>query len=276
MLGQEEEEEIQVDRDSGGAEPLTISEDGEKDAPRQEAQEEEDPASKESASEGKGRRHSGRSHKEQKKPGTGNEPRPGCSHWQGQSPARGGLTTHPPGPATDPIQAPPNTLREGREGDPGTTYIEIEEEKQPPGETAQEQGKEEMHGNSAGEVLEGLRRKLEEEKNQEERHTLKLWKKIRERERSFSEGIGGLDWPTYMELLVQHEGYRRERKGVVLGLEAAINLMELAEEEQDQQAPTPQSSPQPGRRKNPRRPEVRRNPQKPPKYRRWRGFARRP
>ena len=118
------------------------------------------------------------------------------------------MTTHPPGPATDPIQAPPNTLREGREGDPGTTYIEIEEEKQPPGETAQEQGKEEMHGNSAGEVLEGLRRKLEEEKNQEDRPTVKLWKKIRERESSFGEGTRGLDRPIYMELLVRHSGFK--------------------------------------------------------------------
>ena len=77
MLGQEEEEEIQVldqvDGESGGAEPLAISDGGEKDAPRQEAQEEEDPAGKESASEGKGRRHSGRSHKEQKKPNTGKQ-----------------------------------------------------------------------------------------------------------------------------------------------------------------------------------------------------------
>ena len=92
---------------------------------------------------------------------------------------------------------------------------------------------EETPGNSTGKALEGLRRKLEEEKNQEERHTLELRKKIQEREKSFSEGSGGVDRPTHMELLVQHEGYRRERKGVVLGLEAAIDLVELAEEEQD-------------------------------------------
>ena len=120
-----------------------------------------------------------RRRKEQKKPGTGMGPRQCCSHWQGQGPARGALTTHPPGPAIDPIQAPPNTPREGKEEDPG--------------EPAQEQGKKETRGNSAGEVLERLHRKLEEEKDQEERHTLELWKMIRDRERSFSEGIRGLD-----------------------------------------------------------------------------------
>ena len=54
---------------------------------------------------------------------------------------------------------------------------------------------------------------------------------------------------------MQHEGYRREREGVVLGLEAAIDLVELAEEEQDQQAPTPRSSPHPGRPVSGRTPE---------------------
>ena len=42
-----------------------------------------------------------------------------------------------------------------------------------------------------------------------------------------------------MELLLRDEGYHREREGVVLGLEAAIDLVELAEEEQGQQAPPP-------------------------------------
>ena len=135
---------------------------------------------------------------------------------------------HPSGPAIDPIQAPPNTPRGGKEEDPG--------------EPAQEQGKEETRGNSAGEVLEGLRRKLEEERNQEERHTLKLRKTIRERERSFSEGIGGLDRPTYMELMVQHEGYHREREGRVLGLEVAIDIVEKAEEKQEQQTSIPLSA----------------------------------
>ena len=111
---------------------------------------------------------------------------------------------------------------------------------------AQEQGKEETCGNSTGEVLKGLCRKLEEEKNQEDRPTVKLWKKIREREKSFGEGSVGLDRPIYMELLLQDEGYHREQEGVVLGLEAAIDLVELAEEEQGQQAPPPRSSPHPG------------------------------
>ena len=47
-------------------------------------------------------------------------------------------------------------------------------------ETAQEQRKEEMRGNSISEVLGGLRRKLEEEKNQEDRRTIKLQKKIQD------------------------------------------------------------------------------------------------
>ena len=60
-----EKKEIQVinhaDGESGGADPLAPSDGGEKHAPCREAQEEEDPAGKESASKGKGRRHSGRS-----------------------------------------------------------------------------------------------------------------------------------------------------------------------------------------------------------------------
>ena len=158
---------------------MAISHGGEKDAPRQEAQEEEDTASKESTSEGEGQRHSGRSHKEQKKPGTGKGPRQGCSYWQGQGPARGALTTHPPGPAIDPIQAPPNTPREGKEEDPG--------------EPVQEQGKEETRGSSTSKVLERLRRKLEEEKHQKEKRNIKLWRRIWDGERPFSMGDGELD-----------------------------------------------------------------------------------
>ena len=51
----------------------------------------------------------------------------------------------------------------------------------------------------------------------------------------------------YTELLVRVEGYHRERERVVVGLEAALDLVELAEEEQDQQAQTPQYTPQDGR-----------------------------
>ena len=54
---------------------------------------------------------------------------------------------------------------------------------------------------------------------------------------------------------MQDEGYRREREVVALGLEAAINLVELAEEEKVQQAPSPQSSPHPGRPDSRRTPE---------------------
>ena len=51
-----EDEELQVtdyaDRELAGADPLTLSDGGEKDAPRQEAQEKEDPAGKDSVSKG--------------------------------------------------------------------------------------------------------------------------------------------------------------------------------------------------------------------------------
>ena len=63
------------------------------------------------------------------------------------------------------------------------------------------------------EVLERLRRNIEEKKHQEERRNISPWKKVRDGERSFSEGAGELDRQTYAELL--------ERKGVELGLEAA-------------------------------------------------------
>ena len=215
---------------------------------------------------------------EQKNPGTGEGPRQGCSQGQGQGPARGMATGSPQGPATATIQVPPSAPREGCEEHPGTTDLDIEEEGQPPGEPGKEQGNEETSG-SASKAFGRLRRKVEEEKNQEEGHTLELRKKIQEREKSFSEGSRGVDRPTHMELLVQHKGYRWEREGVVLVLEAAINLMELAEEEQDQQAPTPRSSPHPGRpvsRRTPEDQKSRGTPQKPPKYRRWQGFACRP
>ena len=62
-----------------------------------------------------------------------------------------------------------HTPREGKEKDPGTTYTEVEEDKPPIIETAQEQRKKETRGNSTSEFLEGLRKKLEEEKDKEVR-----------------------------------------------------------------------------------------------------------
>ena len=164
---------------------------------------------------------------------------------QGQGPARGALTT-PPGPATASVLVTHSTHRDRREENPGTPDIGREEEEQPPGELVQEQGKEETRGNYSGEVLERLRKKLGEEKNKEDRGIIKLRKKTREMERYLGEGAGGVYPATYMEILVWDKGYRREREGVVLGLERAIDLIELAEEEQGQQVPPPQSSPHPG------------------------------
>ena len=115
------------------------------------------------------------------------------------------------------------------EEDPGTTDLEIEEEGQPPGEPVKEQGNEETRG-SASEALGRLRRKIEEKKHQEERRNVSLWKKIQDSERSFSEGAGELDRQTYAELL--------EREGVMLGLEAALGLVDQARAEQDTQQQT--------------------------------------
>ena len=65
-------------------------------------------------------------------------------------------------------------------------------------------------------------------------------------ERYLGEGAGGVYRPVYMELLALDEGYSREREGVVLGLERAIDLVELGEEDPDQQVPPPQPSLHPG------------------------------
>ena len=119
----------------------------------------------------------------------------------------------PPGPATATIQVPPSTPREGWEEVPGTSGLDIEEEEQPPGEAAQEQGEEETSGSSS-EVLERLRRNIEKKKDQEERRNISHGKKVRDGERSFSEGAGELDRQTYAELL--------EREGFVLGLEVTV------------------------------------------------------
>ena len=43
-----------------------------------------------------------------------------------------------------------------------------------------------------------------------------------------------------MELLERYKKYCREREGMVLGLERAIDLVEMAEEEPDQQRSHPQ------------------------------------
>ena len=192
--------------------------------------------------------------KERKNPGTAAGPRQGGPQGQGQGPARERLASPPPGPATDTIQVPTSTPGEGYEEDPGNKDIEIEEEGQPPGEPTKEQGKGETSG-IVSQALRRLRKKAEEEKNQEERHTLKVWERIQEREKSFSEGNGGVDWQTHMELQLQHDGYLREHDGIELGIKMVIDLRVQAEEEQDQSAPASRSSP------HPRSPVSRRTPE---------------
>ena len=61
--------------------------------------------------------------------------------------------------------------------------------------------------------------------------------------RSLGGGAGGAYRPVYLELLVRDERYRREREGVIIGLERAIDLVELEEEELEQQVPSLQASP---------------------------------
>ena len=112
---------------------------------------------------------------------------------QWQEPAREKSASPPPGPATDTIQVLTSNPGEGYEEDPGTKDIEIEEEGQPPGEPTKEQGKEET-SSIVRQALGRLRKKAEEEKNQEERHTLEVWERIQEREKSFREGNGGVNW----------------------------------------------------------------------------------
>ena len=47
--------------------------------------------------------------------------------------------------------------------------------------------------------------------------------------RSLGGGAGGAYRPVYMELLARDERYRREREGVVIGIERAIDLLEMEE-----------------------------------------------
>ena len=63
--------------------------------------------------------------------------------------------------------------------------------------------------------------------------------------RSLGGGAGGAYRPVYLELLARDERYRREREGVITGIERAIDLVELEEEELEQQVLSLQASPQP-------------------------------
>ena len=50
-----------------------------------------------------------------------------------------------------------------------------------------------------------------------------------------------------MESLERDEKYCKEREGIVVGLEKAIDIVEMEEEKQDQQRRPPQPSPRPVR-----------------------------
>ena len=81
---------------------------------------------------------------------------------------------------------------------------------QPIREGAQEQRKEETRGNSISEFLEGLRRKLEEEKEKEVRGILKMRMKIQNLKRYLEEGSGGAYQQIQRESLERYEKHRTE------------------------------------------------------------------
>ena len=93
------------------------------------------------------------------------------------------------------------------------------------------------------EALVGVCRKLEEEKNKEVRELIQLSKKIQDMKKSLAKGAGGVYRPAYRELIRRNEGYHREREGVEIGLERAIDLIEQVEEEPEQQGSPPAHPP---------------------------------
>ena len=135
------------------------------------------------------------------------------------------------GPATAPIQLPPHTPREGGGGGPK--------------DTAREKGKEDSSSNYPGGILERLRKKLREEIHKEDRGIIKLRKKIQKREIYFGGGAKVEYRAAHREIILRDEEYRMEREGLVLGLERAIDIIDLVEEEQGRQVPPPQSNPHP-------------------------------
>ena len=129
------------------------------------------------------------------------------------------------GPATAPIQLPPHTPREGGGGGPK--------------DTAREKGKEDSSSNYPGGILERLRKKLREEIHKEDRGIIKLRKKIQERKIYLGGDARGEYRAAHKEIILRDKEYHRERKGLVWGLERAIYIIDLVEEEQGRQAPPP-------------------------------------
>ena len=74
---------------------------------------------------------------------------------------------------------------------------------------------------------------MEEEKDQEERHTLKVRRKIQEGEKTAREGNGGIDGQIQREVRWQRDGYLKECEEVELGIKIVIDLIAQAEEKQD-------------------------------------------
>ena len=76
---------------------------------------------------------------------------------------------------------------------------------------------------------------------------MKLRKKIHDLKKYLNAGFGGAYRQVHRESLERHEKYCKEREGIVVGLDKAIDIVEIEEEEQDQQRRPPQPSPHPGR-----------------------------
>ena len=154
---------------------------------------------------------------EQNKSGTGRE--------TGQGHGRGAETA-----STDrakaPVQATHHISREGREEDPETTDTEAEGEETPSRKTAQGQRQKETRGNSTSKFLEGLRKELEEEKDKEVRGISKMKIKILNLKRHLGKNPVGAHRQIQGEVIERYENYCTEQKGMVQGLERAIELVE--------------------------------------------------
>ena len=104
---------------------------------------------------------------------------------------------------------------------------------------AREQRKEGKRSNYHEEILEGIRKKIRKEIYKEDRGILNLRKKAQEREKYLSGGAGGGYEAAHREMQARDEERRVELDGVVWGLERALDIVNIVEEEQGQPAPHP-------------------------------------
>ena len=79
--------------------------------------------------------------------------------------------------------------------------------------------------------------------------------KIQNLIRDLGKGPGGAYWQIQRGEIERYEDYCTEHKGMVQGLDRAIDFVEQAKGKQDNQAPPPRSSPHPERPVNGRAPE---------------------